>query len=143
MIPKRVSHERDQAMLDVSMIVNEYGEDVILYGRCEDAITRDKYGSIIYSQVEGFPPRFDLKAYPVDHQPNRQQMEKAGIREQCEAIVWFSMKDIIDKGLTFDGIGVQTYTMTIDGNDYGIRDKAKVNPYGDQHLYLTIGVFKK
>jgi hypothetical protein len=130
-------------MIDVSNIINEYGEDVILYERGEAEITRDKYNSIISSQSEGFPPQYNFKCYPIDHQPNRQQMEKAGIREQCECIAWFAMKDIIDNGLSFDGIDSIRYSVIIDNNEYGIRDKGRVEDFADEHLYLTLGLYKK
>jgi len=142
-IPIGVQLERDQALQDVSEIINEYGNDVVLYVHGETGVTRDKYGSIIAQATTGTGTIFYLKAYPVDHRPNRIQMEKAGIREACECIIWFSMLDITTAGLSFDEMESEKITVTVDGNDYKLSEKAKVNPYGDAFLYLTMGLSKK
>lgn len=143
-IPIRVQLERDQALIDVSAIVNEYGEDIVVYIRGESDVTRDKYKSLKrVSFATTTPVQYSLKAYPVEHSPNRMMMEKAGIREQCECIAWFATKDLTDNSLSFDFIENEKVTIIIDGNDYGVSEKGKAVLYADAHLYTTFGLFKK
>jgi len=141
-VSTRVNFEKWHALKDVSDIVNEYGEDVTIIIRGEGDVTRDKYNSIT-KQSTSVDLTYNLKAKPVDHNPNRQQMEKAGIREDCQSIVWFAMKDLLDRKLDFDKIENEKVTVVLDGNDYGIREKNKAVDFADEHLYFTMGLFKK
>jgi len=142
-IPISVVLERNHALQDVSDICREYGEDVTIYIRYESDVTRDKYNSLKQTSFAVAPVKHELKANPVDHTPNKQTMEKAGIREDCQCIIYFSTKDLIDRELNFDTIENEKITIIIDGNEYGIRDKGKAVSYADAHLYTTIGLFKK
>jgi hypothetical protein len=142
MIPVRVTKERDDALQDVSEICNEYGDDICIYVRGESNITRDKYNSIIKEELSK-DVKYNFKAYPIERTPNQKQMEKAGIREKCEAIVWISMLNYLNYGLDFDFLEDEKIMVTVDGNDYGIRDKNKISQHGDQYAYITIGIYRK
>lgn len=141
-IPIGVQLERDQSLQDVSEIVNEYGEDIKLYIFDEVDLTRDKYNSVKKENITT-PKTLLLKAFPIENNPNQRQMEKAGIKEQCESIAWLSMKDITDNGLTFDTLDVTRYRVSIDNNNYEIKEKNRAVHYADAHLYITLGLFKK
>ena len=139
-----VIKERDDALTDVSELVNEYGEEIEIYVRSESNVTRDKYNSIVESDFITIPDvTYKFKAFPIEHNPNRAMLEKAGIREQCESIAWLSSKDLISRGLDFDKLENEKITFIVDGNNYGIRDKVKNVHYADAHLYWVFGLFKK
>lgn len=143
-IPCGVALERDHALLDVSQVVNEYGDDVTMYVRSESMITRDKYNSIVSgSLATTAPPKYALKAYPIDRQPNRQMMEKAGIREQCDAIIWFATYDLTNAGIIFDSLECEKMMIVVDGNEYGVSEKGLVSDFANVHLYTVFGLFKR
>jgi hypothetical protein len=142
MVPVRVQKERDDALKDVSDIVNEYGEEITLIVREESNISRDKYGSIKCAQV--VPAlEYKFKALPVDHNPDSRKMEKAGIREECNVIAWISMKDVLDKGLDYGKIDAGRFNVIIHGETYNITEKGKAGEYADEHLYITLGLAKR
>lgn len=142
-IPIRITHEQWGALVDVQNTVNEYGDDVTVDFRGETDITRDKYNSIVQNVGVATPPRYELKAWPVEYQPNRKQVEKAGLREDCQVTVWLATKDLLDRNISFDGIETEKMSVFLDGNEYGVNEKGKAMIFANIHLYITLGLFKR
>ena len=139
MIPVGVQLERDGALVDVENIINEYGEDVVFRVRGESDVTRDEYNSIKTSAVT-VDVKYELKAFPIEYQPNQKQVEKAGLRERHYCQMWTATKSWTDRGLDFEQIDIKKTTCIIKGMRYEIKEKSYISSFGDVNLYVTFGL---
>ena len=143
--PSSVQFDYVNALVDAQAWESEYGQPVVIHVRGEPNVSRDDYGSIT-----GRPT--DLvtmiqNAATIEYQPTRYKLEKAGLREECEASIWIAMQDFMDKNLAFDDL--DTTRMTIDigaipgesnGTAYEIKEKSRAGSFGNGYLYVTFGL---
>lgn len=147
-IPLGVRLEREHALMDVQYHVNEYGADnVIQYIRGSEAkVDRDKYTSIKYRDITATSPEiisYTMKAFPVEYMPSREQVEKAGLREICECVIYTSMKDWTTAGLVFEDIDMIRDTIVLNGIVYMIKEKSQQSQFADTFLYITFGLARR
>jgi len=134
-----VQHETILALQDAWEIINQYGEDIIVYDREETNVTRDKYSSIKYRATTS-TLRYAMKAYPIIFTPSREQIEKAGLREECQCIITTATKSWIDISKTFEDIDMIRDTIILRSNKYLIKEKSNVNQYANTFLYINFGL---
>jgi hypothetical protein len=132
--------ERCAVLQDIWNTVQQYGLHAQVIIRKESNVTRDPYNSI---QARADTTLYNFKAWPVEFNPTTKALEKAGIREACECVAWFAMKDFIDNGMGFDDIEIIRTTVKILGNVYEIREKNQQTQVADAYGYLTLGLFKR
>lgn len=134
-----VKCEQQDALRDVQALVNEYGMPIQVNIRTDADVRRDEYGSI--KSLATSEKVFNICAYPYTHSPSSRQLEKAGLREECDLLVWTAMKDWIDNGIedpwSFD---VERCTISTDGMRLKIRERAHQSEFGDIELYLVMGL---
>jgi len=134
-----VQCERDDALRDVQALVTEYGMPVEVHVRTEGDVRRDEYGSI--KSLSTSELVFTIGAYPYTHSPSSRQLEKAGLREECDLLIYTAMKDWIDHGITdpwaFD---VERCTIASDGMRFKIRERSHQSEFGDVELYMVLGL---
>ncbi len=140
-VPVRVALERDHALIDALCHVNEYGEEIYIYHRLETDVTRDKYTSI-KARDYGTPEKKTLYAFPVKISPTQRQLEKAGMREVCDAIVTIAMKGWTDLSLRYEDIDAIRYTVVLRSQKYIIHDKSAINQFADTFLNINLGLKK-
>lgn len=133
-------HERNCILADVKNICDERGDIVQLIYRGESNVTRDSYNSIA---VHAQTPKYFFRCYPVEHNPSVKQLEKAGLREASECVVYFAMKDFIDNGIDYNGLDMARVTVKLQGNDYEVREKSVTLQVNDTFAYITMGLFKR
>lgn len=136
-----VEHEKCMALREVYNIVVMYGLAIKLYLRGEPNVNRDDYNSIKKKQT-GISYTHTFKAYPFDFNPTAQQMEKAGITENVEAIASIPTKYFLDNSLEFDDIDMVRATVEVKGHTYKIKQKNRVDQYMDEYLYITLGLYQ-
>lgn len=136
-----VQLERDNALIDAQEIINLYGADIVSYIRSEAGVSRDKYGSI-KSRTYNIATKVELKAYPVTPMPNRLQIEKAGLREDCELLLYTAMKDWTDQSYTFETIEPIRLEFTFRGLKYIGKEKGLNSQFADTFLYITFSLKK-
>ncbi len=130
-----------EALKDVQQVVNNEGLLVEIIFRDEANVTRDDYKSI--KTRAQTPGKYYLKSFPVIENPTEKQIEKAGLREMAGCIMWFSWKDFIDNSITDGMIDITRSTVKYNGATYAIRQKNLVSQFGNNFLYLTLGLDKK
>jgi hypothetical protein len=130
--------ERDAALLDVQRIVAEYGSPLVVMVRGEANLTRDLYNSVAGRPTDA--PRLSIFAFPLIHDPNDRQVEKAGLREKYQAIAWTAMKDWTDGGMTFATIDAERTTVVVESRQYRVKEKGQASVFGDTALYVTLGL---
>ena len=136
-----VYHERNCALIDAKSIIDERGDLVQFYFRIESNVTRDKYNSIKKRAVD---TKYNIRAYPVQFSPSEKQLEKAGIREQAEVVIYTAMKDWITAGINFEDFEMDgRSTVRLQGQIYEIRNKGLVNQMNDTFLNVSFGLYKK
>jgi hypothetical protein len=134
-----VQHETILALQDAWEIINQYGEDIIVCDREEANVTRDKYSSIKYRATTS-TLRYAMKAYPIIFTPSRRQIEKAGLREECQCIITTATKSWTDISKTFEDIDMIRDTVILRRNKYLIKEKSNVNQYANTFLYINFGL---
>jgi hypothetical protein len=135
-----ISEEKRDALIDTQMICQERGRLVKISNRIESDIVRDNYNSIKRRKVI---TGLTCYAYPVEFSPTEHQLEKAGVKENVDVLVYTSMQDWIDAGLTYEGLEVIRMTVDIDGCRYAIKAKNQYSQFADTYLYITLGCVKE
>lgn len=134
-----VQLERNHALTDAQAIIDERGEDIILYYRKEVQITRDKYNSMVGASVPD-TIKIEIKTFPVTFQPNKYQIERSGLREEVDVICKVGMKSLIDNSCTFEGIDLMRATVILRGITYVVKDKQLDSQFADTFLYVHLGL---
>lgn len=133
--------DRLNALDDVSDIINERGDLIHFIFRTESDVTRDGYNSINKRDQNTV---LAFRAFPVEFQPSEKRLEKAGIKENVDVLIYTSMKDWLNYGIDFNDIEMATRnTVKLQGNIYEIRAKGLMSQFNDTYLYVTFGLNKK
>jgi len=143
-----VLFEFRQAMRDAQATAREYGNLVTLHLRkAEGAVSRDPYRSI---KDRAGGTDFPFKSPQIDYTPTKRQLEKAGLREDCEVVVWLVAQDLEDAGIDFNGLEQTRTTVTIGaipgesgGATYQLREKSRASPFANGFLYRTLGLTRR
>lgn len=143
--PSAVGYEYRSALLDTQALEAEYGVAAIIHIRDEGNVTRDTYNSIMNRPTDLVTMVQNVAT--LTYQPTKYQMEKAGLREETDAMIYVAMQDFIDKGLAFDDL--ETKRMSVDilpspgeanGTRYEVKEKARAGGLGNGFLYVTFGL---
>lgn len=141
-----VQFEYLQALQDVQSSEREYGQPVVITIRGEEGVNRDSYGSIVGHTATG-DVVMRQNAATIEYQPTKYKVEKAGLREECDVIVYVAMKDFTDLWLSFNDLEVKRMSVDIGsipgeilGDHYEVREKSRAVAYGNGYLYVTLGL---
>jgi hypothetical protein len=137
-----VLKEQADMLLDIQQMLttgsNAIGMPVTINIRGEANLRRDLYGSI---KALSTPAKsFTIGAYPYQHQPSQRQLEKAGMKEHVDLIIWTAMKDWTDQSIDPGTFDLERCTVTADGRQWKIKDRAHQNEYGNQEAYMVLGL---
>lgn len=127
---------------DAQAQVREYGQLVTIKLRDETNITRDSYNSIKARPTDKTATG-TFGAYPVQYQPTEKQVEKAGLRERTDCLVWIPLLDFTDLGYDFKDINMKPSTVILDGEEFEIKEKARASQFQQTWLYVTLGLSKR
>lgn len=114
------------------------GKEIKLFRGKESNLERDEYGSIIKSNIE-----YDtLTAFPIEFSPTQKQLEKAGIIEKVDVVIYLSKFECDEKKISYEALDTIRQQVEIDGINYKIKSKNLVSQFGENWLYITIGVLR-
>jgi len=133
-----VQLERDCALEDAKEWIDERGDEIIFKTIEESGVNRDIYGSI----KKRTPVQVTMNAFPIEFSPTQSQMEKAGIKENVDVIIYVAQLDFTNNNLTIENIDDIRWRLTLKGNTYSIKDINEVNMMADTYLNITLGLFK-
>lgn len=139
-VPIGVQLEVCEALTDVRDVMQEYGDDVDFFLQGETDITRDTYNSIKQDKIT---KNFTFKCYPITNNPTQQQMEKAGIFQKCDMMIYSATKDWTLNSKTINDIDVTRSMIVYQGETYNIKEKNNVSQIGSTYLYITLGLSKR
>jgi hypothetical protein len=125
------------ALIDVLNIVNGYGHEIKLY---YGTVSRDEYGSIISRTSTS---SYTIKAFPITLNPTRKDIEKAGFTQTLDITVYLSKLDADRKGIFYDEINPNEWTLEYNGAEYTIKEKSLFSQFGSDFLYIVLGGHKK
>ena len=137
------SLEQCGALQDILTISMEYGTTISVYLRTEDSVRRDSYEDYKSGNASPTLEPVSIPAFPVTFQPNSRQLEKAGIREDCELLVYTPMLSWISLGVSFEDIDMIRSTVNFQGVKYVIKEKALAGQFTDTFLQITLGLERK
>ncbi len=128
-----------QAQENCRKIVNERGSDVEFQINFPDDIDKGRYDEIIKRTGE----IITVKAFPITHSPSAKQREKAGIKEECDVLLYTAILDWSDLGIDYDLIEVANLRIKIDTEIFEAKFKNRASQFGGsgpaQYLYITFG----
>jgi len=130
-------HETYGAKVDVRDLCREYGFPTKIEIRGESDVGRDRYQSI--KQRTTMHP-LNVWAFPFVHNPNTKEIEKAGLREQADAMMYFSKLEMEEQEWGFDDIELIRCTVIVEAHQYRIKEKNLHSHHGRDHLYITLGL---
>lgn len=140
---RRTDMEQCGALRDIYDTSREYGETIKVYPRNEGDIRRDLYEDYKAGNVEPDVVPLSMPAFPVTFQPNRRQLEKAGIREDCEVMLYTPMYSWIQAGVDFEELDLTRSTVILRSIKYVIKEKALSSQFTDTFLYVTLALKRK
>ncbi|TGL39636.1 hypothetical protein EHQ53_14030 [Leptospira langatensis] len=144
-----LNSEMNQALREVSKMLSCYGTACLLYDGDESSIERDDYGNII-SYGQGST---ELNCQFIPN-PTDKQLEKAGIRETCDGIIYLATFDCNAAGYSYEdefnpdktplykAIDAIRQIVQFQGTVYKITSRNRVSQFGSKFLYITLGVIR-
>ena len=135
-----VSHEAQCAIIDAKQVIEMYGHPLTIRVRTEAQVQRDRYNTV--KQLNAITP-IEIKAYPVDFQPNRYRLEAAGLFEEAEVLITTSMYDWIEAGFDFESIDIKRTSVYLRDSMYLIKEKGLSSQFMDSYLYVTFGLYRE
>ena len=136
------------ALNDIKCVAVEWGATVKFRIRKESQIVRDDYNSIkrFNNTESGESPiatELVMKAYPINYNPSQRDLDKSGLKERTEVILYTPRQYWIDASLGIDDIDMERTTVILDDCTYEIRDKARNSQFREDFLYYVFGINKK
>jgi len=132
--------EQCNALQDVYETALQYGDIVSVYIRNESDIVRDLYDDYKSGNIEPAVTHIDMPAFPIQFQPTQRQLEKAGIKEKCECLIYTPLRAWTLNSLEFDDIDMTRSTVDYQGKKYVIKEKAQASQFTSVFLYITLGL---
>lgn len=122
----------------------QYGTPIKIGLNNESDVARDKLQGIKRRPV----PYLDMKALPVERHPDARKLNKAGIHEEVEILIYTPIQYWIDLGIiddahfgdTFARIDTTRSTVILDGTEFKIADKGLPERIGQYPIYITLGL---
>jgi hypothetical protein len=122
----------------------QYGTPIKLGLNSETDLARDSLQTIKKRPV----PYIDMKALPVERQPDARKLEKAGIREEVDVLIYIPILYFIERGIiddahlgdSFARIDTTRSTVILDGTEFKIADKGLAVRIGQYPLHVTFGL---
>jgi len=133
-----VQLERDCALEDAKEWIDERGDEIKLKASNEGNVVRDVYGSIKQKAVT----EYTMNAFPIEFNPTDGQMEKAGIKENVDVIIYLAQLDLTNNSIGYETIDDIRWRVTVKGATYTIKDKNQVNMMADTYLNIALGLFR-
>lgn len=134
-----VDHEYMLAACDIKRNVDAYGAPIKIRFNEEEDVKRDRYGSII-NRLAQESDSLELSALPLTYSPTDKQKTNAGIRENTDVIAWTPMLDWNNADLSVDDLDTIKADVIIGNKTYEIVDKSLKDQFGQNFLYVVLGL---
>jgi hypothetical protein len=128
------------ALRQVKYEVDFIGNLVQFNYREESDVTRDDYNSI---KAKNIIHNYYMKCYPIVKNPSADKLEKAGLRDESDLLLYLPTLSLNLLGFTFDDIDKNRMTIKVDNQTYEIKEKSEVGQIANEYCYVTLGLFKK
>jgi hypothetical protein len=135
------------ALSDVEEQASIMGTPITYIYRKEGNVARDSLGTIKQRSLE---TPYQFNALPVERYPDYKKLERAGLREGVEAIVYLPMATFFEYGLIrqdvnklgsdFSALETVRSTVVLDGSEWKIADKGLFGRLSWVPLYVTLGL---
>jgi hypothetical protein len=135
-----VAHERDDAKTDALDTCQERGVTATFRLRDEAQVSRDRYGSI---KGDSSSQLVEVPVYPLEMQPDRNRLQRAGLFQAAQAIAWTPSKAWEDAGVAWGDIDLRRATVEVAGQAWSLTEKGRASQFADSFLYWTFGLERK
>lgn len=130
------------ALCEAEELCTEHGPNAKFVVRREDHVNRDRYESIKeFEQAQEVT--YNICAMDITYQPNIQQLQQAGLYEECNVVIKTPTKAWLDLSIEFNRIDIKRTTVLLGGETWKIREKGREQVvYGTTPLFYTFGLVK-
>jgi hypothetical protein len=135
--------EKCNALKDTYDVAHQYGDNITVYVRNEGDISRDTYEDMKSGKLSPDVTPIFMPANPITFQPNRRVLEKAGMREDCDVLLYTPMYSWIQAGIDFEEIDLIRSTVILRGIKYVIKEKGFESQFIDTYLYVVLALRRK
>jgi hypothetical protein len=135
------------ALTETQQAACEWGTPIVYVFRKEHDVIRDELGTI---KKRSLDTKFTFNALPVERYPDYKKLERAGVKEGVEVLVYTPMATWMEYGfirqdkryLGFDFAAIDTIrsTVIVDGIEMKIKDKGLSGRLSWMPLYVTLGL---
>ena len=131
-----MNFEAEHALRDVQAAALEYGTEVKFYTPTESTVNRGRYNSVKSMAID-----VDITVYAnqVDYSPSKKTLERVGLSEDTEIIVYIPTQEFTDVTHDIKSIDLIRWRMVVKGREYIMSDKKSWSEIGDTYLYIVIG----
>lgn len=135
-----VLQEKIDALIDSQAHILEYGDGITFYPRGEEDVSRDKYNSL--KSKEDSISYYTMNAFPIQFNPIEKELNKAGLREIVDLLIYTAMQDWIDLSIVPREIDIIRSTIVYQSETYKIKEIGFTNHFSDTFLNVTFGLIK-
>lgn len=134
-----IQFEANCAKMEIETSINERGTGLIFKDNNNETVTRDRLNSIIHTANT---PALMIKAFPVQFDPTRRQIEAASRREITDVNLFTPMASWDNLGLDVDQVRTEFARMVLIGETYKIEEVSVSSHFSETFLYMTFGLNK-
>jgi hypothetical protein len=127
------------AYQDVQDVIDGYGNDITILTDSESQVTRDDYNSITQRE----PNRYSIRVFPVRLNPSDKDLQKVGIREKVDLILYISNKQMGELNQAIGDIDVIRHTIEWKSQTYKITHKNPYSQFNGVDLWTVLGCMRQ
>jgi hypothetical protein len=131
-----------EALCQIQEVCKSWGALIEITVRDESQVSRDDYESI-KQYYDAISSTFTICAFPIDYQPDRHRLDRAGLFQESEVLITTPTKCWLDNGLSFLDIDIKRTTVQLGDESYKVREKGRQQVINLTPLYYTFGLYKE
>lgn len=134
-----MSAESTAAKLDVYRVCLSYGVPITLFFEAESDVIRDEYESVISRSTS---PWVVFNCHPIEVNPSQKAIEKVGIREMVDLLIYLSTYEWEQKGYSYSDLDLILDQISFQNENYKIEHRKLYSNFSSDYLYIVLGAMR-
>jgi hypothetical protein len=123
----------------VYAVCKTYGVPVELFFESEANLIRDEYGSIVSRSTSTSK---SFLCHPVEVNPSQKSMEKVGIRETVDILIYLSTYEWTLQGLGYKDLDLIRGMGAVLGENYKLEHRKLYSNFAGDYIYIVLGAVR-